>query len=239
MAPRTPLFRPDRFFAEREFHAGRILAVFGLVLASGLVTVYGVGYLMVTHIDGTVLVDNPDRPPEVVCDTGMNSSLYNESNCAAPEEIEQNVDPIIWDAIERLAGVMLGGLLLLIAGLSVILHVGSWLAGGTNGGAESFAVTVWGLAPTLFVAPIGVLALSVLIEPVTLSAAQDPASAFSGVERRIRANQWIGSTLTAASSVWSGVIWRFGLEHKRGLDGAEATALAGAVALLFLLVGAL
>lgn len=239
MAPRTPLLHPDRFFAERPRHLGRIALVLGLVVFTGLGTVYGIGYLLVTHVDGTVMVDNPERPPEVFCDSDMESVPFDESDCDAPQQVERDVDSIIWDAIGELSGPMLGGILILLVGLTIVVHAGSWLAGGTNGVAESFAVTVWGLAPMVVVIPVSMVVVSVVLEPVTLSAAQDPSSAFAGLERQLRAHQWIGTVSTVVSSLWSAAIWRYGLEHERGVSGAAATAIAGAVALLVIIGGTL
>jgi hypothetical protein len=101
---------------------------------------------------------------------------------------------------------MLGGMLILVLGLTVVIHARSWLAGGTNGVAASFAVTVWGLAPMLVVIPVSMVVVSVSLNPVTLSAAQDPPSAFAGLERQLRAYQWIGTLSTILSSLWSAAI---------------------------------
>jgi hypothetical protein len=239
MAPRTPLLHPGRFFAERSPHFGRIILVFALVVFAGLATVYGVGYLLVAHVDGTVMVDNPERPPEMFCDSEMDSMPFDESDCDAPQQVERDIDSIIWDAIGEFAGPMLGGMLILILGLTMVIHAGSWLAGGTNGVAASFAVTVWGLAPMLLVVPLSMVAMAVVLDPVTLSSAQDPSSAFAGLERQLRSYQWIGTISTVVSSLWSAAIWRFGLKHERGVSGAAATAIAGAVALLVVIGGML
>jgi hypothetical protein len=239
MAPCTPLLHPNRFFAERQRHVGRIAAVFGLVVLTSLGAVYGVGYLFVTHIDGTVLVDNPERPPEMFCDSDPESMPFDEEDCDAPRQVERDVDTIIWDVIGELAGQMIAGILILVGGLTVVVHAGSWLAGGTNGVAASLAVTVWGLAPIVFVVPLSMVALWVVLDPVTVSAAQDPSSAFAGLERQLRANQWVGTVSTVVSGVWSAAIWRYGLEHEREVSGAAATAIAGTVAMVVVVGGML
>jgi hypothetical protein len=239
MAPRTPLLHPERFFAERSHHVGRIVLVFALVVFAGFATVYGVGSLLVTHVDGTVMVDNPERPPEMFCDSEMDSMSFDESDCDAPQQVERDVDSIIWDAIGELAGPMLAGMLILLGGLTVLIHAGSWLAGGTNGVAASVTVTVWGLAPTLVVIPVSIVVMSVVLDPVTISAAQDPAMAFAGLERQLRAYQWVGTISTIVSSLWSAAIWRHGLEHEREVSSAAAAAIAGTVALLVVIGGML
>jgi len=64
MPPFTPLFRPDQFFAEQDFHAGRITAVGLLLVFSHPIGVWGVSWVLQERIDGTVMVDNPNRPSE-------------------------------------------------------------------------------------------------------------------------------------------------------------------------------
>jgi hypothetical protein len=236
--PRTPLLRPDRYFAERDLHLGRVFLVFGLVLASALGLTYGVGYVLTTHVDGTVLVDNPDRPPEVFCEAEWDSAVFDEEDCDAPRQVERNVDPIVRQAVGELAGLLFVGMLFVVAGLTLVVHVGSWLAGGTDGVTASFAVTVWGMAPIVVTVPLSLAALSVALDPVTVAAAGDPAAAFADLEAQIRAHAWVGTVSSLVNAVWSGAIWKFGLEHERGLDGRAATAVAGAAALLLVLGGA-
>jgi hypothetical protein len=239
MAPRTPLLRPDSYFAERDRSLGRVLAAFGLVVCTGVAAVYGVGYVLVVHVDGTVTVDNPERPPEPFCDDDTSLDVVDRSGCDAPREVERNVDPLVWRAVEELAGQMLVGLLLVAGALTALLHGGSWLAGGTNGVTASVAVAVWGLVPLVVVAPASLLALWVVLDPVTVQAAGDPSPAFTALEEQLRAHQSIGTVSSVVGSVWSAAIWRFGLEHERDVDGAAAVGIAGVTALVLLAGGAL
>lgn len=236
MAPRTPLLRPDRYFAERDLSLGRVLAVFGLVLFAGLAAVYGVGYLLVTHIDGTVMVDNPERPPELFCDGDMEFEIYDDADCDAPREVEQDVDPLLWDAVGELAGPMLVGMLLVVAGVTASLHAGSWLAGGKNGVTASFAVAVWGMTPIVVVAPASIAVLWALLDPVTISAGS-PEPAIDRLLSQLRAHQSVGTVSSVLSGVWSAAIWRFGLEHERGIEGVAATGVAVVTAMLLVLGG--
>ena len=105
MPPRTPLLRPDRYFAEREPNFFRVALVVGLLIAAGPAVVYGVGWVLAGNLDGTVLVDNPEHPPDWVCESdGADSAVFDEEDCDAPERIERNVDAILWDAVEETAG---------------------------------------------------------------------------------------------------------------------------------------
>jgi hypothetical protein len=239
MAPQTPLFRPDRYFTARDLHPGRVLLAVGLVLFGALGLVYGVGHLLTTNVDGTVLVDNPERPPETFCDGGVDPPGFDQDACDAPERVERNVDLIIDRVVGELAGLMLVGTVLVVVGLTLVIHVGSWLAGGANGPGASLSVAVWGLAPIVVTVPVSLVALSVALDPVTIAAADDPATAFAELEAQLRSFGWIGTVSSLVSGLWSAVIWKFGLEHRRDLTGSGATAVAGITALLFVLGGAI
>ena len=237
--PQTPLLRPDRYFAERDLHGGRVLLAVGIVLFSALGLAYGVGHVLTTTVDGTVLVDNPERPPEAFCDGGVDPPGFDEDACEEPQQVERNIDPIIDRAIGEVAGYLFIGMVFVLAGFTLVVHVGSWLAGGSNGLAASFAVTVWGMTPIVVTAPLALVVLSTSLDPVTLDAASDPASAFAGLEAQIQSVEWLGTLSSIVSAVWSGVIWKFGLEHRHDLTAGQATAVAAVTALLLLAGGAL
>lgn len=239
MAPQTPLLRPDRYFAERDLHGGRVLLAVGIVLFSALGLAYGVGHVLTSTVDGTVMVDNPERPPETFCDGNVDPPGYDEDACNEPKQVERNVDPIIDRAIGEVAGFMFLGMALVLAGFTLVVHVGSWLAGGSNGLSASFAVTVWGMTPIAVTTPLALVGLSLTLDPVTLDAATDPASAFADLEAQLQSVGWLGTVSSVVSAVWSGVIWKFGLEHRRDLSGRAATAVAAVTALVLVVGGAL
>jgi hypothetical protein len=237
--PQTPLLRPDRYFAERDLHGGRVLLAVGIVLVSALGLAYGVGHVLTSTVDGTVMVDNPERPPEAFCDGGTDPPGFDEDACEEPRQVERNIDPIIDRAIGEVAGFLVVGMVLVVAGFTLVVHVGSWLAGGSNGLAASVAVTVWGMTPIVVTAPLALVVLSMSLDPVTLDAASDPASAFADLEAQIQSLGWLGTVSSVVSAAWSAVIWRFGLEHRHDLTAGQATAIAVATALLLVAGGAL
>jgi hypothetical protein len=239
MAPQTPLLRPKSYFQSRDLDAGRVLLAVGLVLVTALGLVYGVGYVLTSTVDGTVLVDNPDRPPEAFCDGSVDPPGYDEDACNEPKQVERNIDPIIDRAIGEVAGFMFLGMALVLAGFTLVVHVGSWLAGGSNGLAASFAVTVWGMTPIVVTAPLALVVLSMTLDPVTLDAATDPASAFADLEAQLQSATWLGTLSSLVGAAWSAVIWKFGLEHRRDLTSGAATAVAAVTALVLVVGGTL
>lgn len=217
----------------------RVMAVTVILVFAGPVTVYGVGWLLATHIDGTVMVDNPDRAPEMFCDDGSESALYDDEACNEPAQVEKNVDEPLWSAIEELAGTALLGFPFVLLGVGLLLHAGSWLAGGENGAFPSFAVAAWGLLPSLvgIVIMFGVLAL--WLEPHTVTPDSSPATALDPVMTQLQALRRVTPIVTFLTAAWSAVIWKFGLEEYRGIDGTSAGFVAVTAGLIMALVGVL
>jgi len=237
VSPRTPLLRPDGYFAERDPDFPRIAAVVGLLIAAGPAVVYGVGWVLAANLDGTVTVDNPERPPDWVCEDDTSSEMFDDADCDAPREIERNVDTVLWDAIGELAGPAVVAYPLALAVLTLLLHAGAWLADAERGLASTFVVAAWGTVPTLLLLPVSLVGLHLALDPVTVSPGVDPGTAIEPVLDRIRAFEPYGAVVTLLTAVWGGVVWRFGLVHEQGLPGTEATVIAGIVALLAAAVG--
>lgn len=243
MAPRTPLLRPDRYFRAREPDVARGLAVAVLVTIASVALVGGLGVVFTEKIDGTVMVDNPDRPSEAFCDSDPNSMFTEMSeagfDCDAPAEIERDIDPIIRDALGGFYVSMLVGLPIVVVVVGVILHVGTALCDGRGGVGNTLAVTAWGFAPILVTMPLGLAALWFLMDPVTITPDTDPAVLERTVMGSLRPWLPVATVLNVASTAWGAVIWTFGLERGRDVSRAQAAAVAAVTAALFLLVGLL
>ena len=239
MSPRTPLLRPDRYFTTHEVNFVRVMAIVGLLIVAGPVTVYGVGWILSDRVDGTVMVDNPDRPPDFVCDDGFHSDMYDEGACDRPKEIEQNVDQVLWSAIEKLVGPALLAfpILLLITGL--LLHTGSWLADGDGGVFPAFAVAAWGMLPMLLSIVVMLPLLWLSLDSYTILPTQSLGTAIDPIMNQLEALERVTPVVTILTGVWGGIIWRYGLEHQRHIPAASARLTAGTTALIVVLLGLL
>lgn len=229
MPPSTPLFRPGQFFAERDIAAERILTVVCLLVFSLPLGIWGVGQVLKARIDGTVMVENPNRPSESFCE-GAPASM--DVGCDAPAQIEQNVDAVLSEAINQLIGPALLGIVIVIVVVGGLLHFGSWLLGSENGATASFTVAIWGLVPSLFSLLFGIGLLFVLVDPITVTTETDPAVLTEQIQADLKPLQRLSPLITGITTLWSGIIWRFGLLHKRGLSPGEATGVAGSVAVI-------
>lgn len=234
MPPSTPLVHPGRYFAERDVDARRVLVLVGLLALTGPAAVYGVTWIFTAHVDGTVMVDNPERPPDFVCES--DSEVFDKSGCSQPREVERDPDAVIRSSMAELIWVSLAGgpIVWLLSG--ILLHAGSWLSSPENGAVESFGVAAWGLVPTIF----GLLALLpvlfVLFDPVTMTPGSE-AAVLDAIRADVETFRPVAGVVTLATTAWGATVWRYGLEHERGLDGTRAWVLAGVVGAVVLLVG--
>ena len=223
MAPRTPLARPGRYFAEREVRIDRVAAVAFVLLLAGPLTVYGVGWALTANLSGSVMVDNPARPPDAFCP---------EDGCEEPERIERDVDTVMWDVMDRFVGPSFVVYPLVLLGVTLLLHAGVWLVGGERGWFPTFAVAAWGLLPSVAVVLASVVAMRYALDPVTVAPGDDPSTALEPLLDQLRGFRAYRPVGSAIGGLWGAYIWRGGLIGQQGLRSGEATLIAALVAVL-------
>lgn len=230
MPPLTPLVRADRYFAERDLDGLRVLAVVGVVTVAVVAVFYGMGWIVASHVDGTVVVDNPERPPDPICQD--ETDVYDQSGCDQPRTIERDVDSQIWAAWDGTVGQLLIAVPLTWLSVGILLHAGSWLMGSEDGLVHSFAVAAWGLVPMVVNSIVVLVILYITFDPITVTpATQD--TVLESVQAPFQMLEPIWTIVTIVTVVWSAIIWRYGLEYKRGLSGPSAWLVAGIAAALF------
>lgn len=188
---------------------------------------YAMGWIIAMQVDGTIMVDNPDRPPDSVCQS--DSAVSDTSGCTQPRAIEQDVDTQIWriwhdEATTILVAIPFGWVI-----LGGLLHAGSWLADGEHGIAPSFAIAAWGLVPFLVGGVLIVGLLAVTLEPVRVTPGNQDA-ALEPLIASIRALKPAQGLVSLGVGVWSAVIWRFGLEQWRGVSDLAAWLVSATLA---------
>ncbi len=225
MAPRTPLLRPDSYFAERVPNGVRGLVVAGVATLGGLGLVAALGAVLAAKIDGTVTVDNPNRPPETFCDGGSSFGNTGGFNCSAPPEVERNVDTLLSAAVGELYAPLLVGVPLLMVVVAALLHAGTAAAGGEGGFGGTFSVTAWGFIPPLVTAALAVGAFWFLLDPVTVSGNTAPDTLRRSVLDDVRRVGTVALGLNLVGTAWSVAVCTFGLERARSVSRAAAATL--------------
>lgn len=232
MAPRTPLLHPNRYFSNRHASLARALGVVAVLTALTVVAVFVLGWIFTARVDGTVMVDNPARPSDAFC----SNDFFDGNGCDQPRKVERDIDSIFNSAISKVAGQMVWGIPFAWLLFGLLLHAASWLADGENGASASFTVAAWGLVPSVVSMAIGLGVLYLTFDPITVTPADDPEMLREQVVGELGALRTAGTVLGVATAVWSGIIWRFGLEHARRLSAEAATAVAAVGTLLTMLV---
>jgi len=242
MRPRTPLLRPDSYFARRTPDPVRGLILAVVVTLGSLVAIWLLGAVFMDRIDGTVAVDNPNRPPEGFCDDGTDGAFEEMDasafDCDAPAQVDRDIDTILGDAMGQFYGAMLVGLPIVLLLAGALLHVGTALFDADGGFAETLTVAAWGFTPTLLVMPVSLAVLWVMMDPVTVTAASDPAAFRDPVMESLDRWRPVALALNAVGSLWGAAVWTFGLESARSVSRSEAAAVAGTMTLLFFVFGA-
>jgi hypothetical protein len=236
---RDALARPDRFFRERRVGTSLAAAfVIALVVAVGTTAgVAGVGLLFTESIDATETVDNPNQPPEWVCDQHADDpdSAFANACENEPDEIEIDVGEVVWEEfVGFLPWVFVVGLLVWpIAG--AVLFIAGRLAGGDGGFGDTVAMAAWGLLPELLAVAVALVDVYVALRGTTFTGS--PESIVADLEAATDGATWratLGSLFVAG---WQAYVWTYGLKHVHGLPVGPAAVAAGVVALGWFLLG--
>lgn len=230
---------PRSFFAEHEFAEDGAVTVLTVVLVAGAL-VAGfllLGSIMSSTIDATVLIDNPDRPPEWVCDRhGDDPDSMRYDSCQEPEQVERDMGELLGSLVtDRLHWAPIGVAVVWI-GLSILLHAGARLAGGEGHVGDSVTVVGWSLPVELARLAAGLVALWWAFETHTFSG--DPQRAASEMNAAVGSVEVPLLLVSIGVIAWQWQIWRCGLETRHDLSRPAAAGVAGAVAVVPLLVAA-
>lgn len=143
------LVRPAEVFEEWSPSFGAALAavvVVALVCAGGVVLSAG---FAAEHVGGTIQIDNPNRPPDWVCEQREsfdNDSVHHDESCELPKQISFPLGPFANRVVSGQAWVGFLAVLLSWPVTAGFFHV---FAHGREGAgfSETMAYTAWGFLP--------------------------------------------------------------------------------------------
>jgi hypothetical protein len=216
-----------------------VFTVIGLVTIVTVGAIYGGTLVLTMHVDGTVQVDNPQRPPDWVCDRNVGERTTPHHQCSNPREIERSVDAIIWSVTLEHVWKALLSIPVYWFGTGLLLQAGSWLADGENGSFASFGVAAWGTLPFLVSSSLGLVAFHFALDPVTVTGTPPRAAAMEPVVEQLTALQPYAELAFVGTSLWGTLIARYGLEHQRNVSGTAAWLIVTPVVLVTGLVAVL
>ncbi|WP_222915872.1 YIP1 family protein [Natrinema sp. SYSU A 869] len=214
---------PAAFFEDHDSAATLPIAailVIGLAVALGLSTL-AVGSMLAESMDATVMMDNPNRPPEWVCE--QHSSDMMADNCDEPAKIERDAGTLVSEAVTDYLGHVVIMPFILWALGSVVLFGAARLAGGTPSVGGTIALAGWAALPEFFRLGVGLLALRLALADVTIT---NPERGVAVLESALAPVEPFIAVATVLTVLWQWYLLTGGLEREANLSrGAAATAV--------------
>lgn len=236
---RDLLLRPAAFFDRHPPSAtlpvaSGVVVVLAVALAASVLLV---GSMLAGAVDGTVTVDNPDRPPDRVCERhGDDPDSVFGDGCDEPATLERDAGSLVYEAATDYVGPALAApfLLWLIGG--AVLYVVAWLANGSPSVAGAYALAGWAALPELFRLAVGLLALQHALAGLTIT---DLDGAVAAVEAAIAPVEPVLALATVLAVVWQWYLLSGGLVRDADLSWSAAATAVGVPMLVWLLVALL
>lgn len=229
------LLSPTAFFDDRPpAETLPVASVIVVVLALGLVGgILLLGSMLAGAVDATVTMDNPDRPPDFVCDQHADDpdSVFSEG-CDEPVTIERDAGTLVQEAVRDYLWIgLVVPFVLWFIGAGVLYGVGRF-AGGEPSFAGTLALAGWAALPELFRLAVGLVALAITLSGLTIT---DPERAVAVLQTAMAP---IESVLLIASLVTVGWQWSLltgGLSQEADVPwGSAAVGVAIPLGLFFL-----
>jgi hypothetical protein len=219
------LLEPRAFFEEHGTASTlpiAALAVVGLAiaLAVGVTIVAGI---LAGAVQGTVMVDNPDRPPEPTCEAFGNDTP-GVDGCDEPAEIERDAGSIVREAANEFLGtVILAPFLLWLAG-GVTVYLGGLLVGGGTSLSGSFSVAGWAAVPEFARLVAGLAIVQFALADVTITNLESAPEAVRAAIAPVEPFIALASLLTAA---WQLYVLSAGLSVEAEVSRGAAAVVTG------------
>ncbi len=216
------LLSPASFFDERPPAetlpvAAGIIVLFALCFGGSILLI---GTMLAGSVDGTVTMDNPDRPPEQICNTheGMMNS------CNEPETIERDMGTMAQEAVHDFLWVALIGPFVLWLVGGVVLFGAGRLANGDPSFAGSLALAGWAALPELFRLAVGLGGLWIALESVTIT---DPDRAATVLESSLAPVQPVLVLASLVTLGWQWYLLTGGLTREAEISRVAAGVCVG------------
>ncbi|MFP8954159.1 Yip1 family protein [Natrialbaceae archaeon A-arb3/5] len=224
---RTFILSPTTFFDERPpaetlLIAAGIVVVFAVCLAGAVVLF---GSILAGSVDATVTMDNPDRPPEWVCNQhGDDPDSILAENCDEPETIDRDAGALLQEEIQGYAIVALVSPFVLWLVGGIVLFAAGRLAGGTPTVPGSFALAGWAAVPEFARLAAVLVGFWYVFRNVTIT---DPESEAAVLENAIASLDPILLILSLLTLAWQWYLLAGGLSREANVSWPSAAVAVG------------
>lgn len=230
------VLRPWEFFDARPPSttlpiAAAIVVVLAITLGASILVA---GSMLAGTVDATVTMDNPDRPPDWVCETyGDDPDSVHGAGCDEPETIERDAGSLVQEAATGYVGYAVIGPFVVWAIGGVVLYGGARLANGTPSVSGAFALAGWAALPELFRLAVGLAALWYVLADLTITDVEDAPSA---LEAAMAPVEPVVALATVVTVVWQWYLLTGGLVSDAELSWRSAAFVVGVPLAIWLLV---
>lgn len=199
-----------------------LVGVLSIVTAASVVAI---GVAIAGTIDGPVPVDNPEHPPEWVCD-GDSASTDGVWDCEAPETIDRDPQVIANEAVGGYIPFALAGPPLLWVLGTIVVFAGGRLAGGDPSGGGSAALAGWVSLGEFVRIAVAIGAIWYVLGGVTVSPDQPEAAieTYRAVLEPLRGPLAVVSLVVLA---WQGAVLTRGLARDAAISRLAAATAVG------------
>ncbi|MCU4740124.1 YIP1 family protein [Halobacteria archaeon AArc-m2/3/4] len=221
------VLRPRQFF--RRSSATSAAAGFVVVLALAIAltaSVWYLGVLLAESTDATVTMDNPERPPDWVCEQHADDpdSAFG-SGCDQPETVERDVGSLLREAASEYVGLAFFGTLFIWPIAGGVLFVAARTVGGTGGFLATLGVAGWGALPEFLRLAAGLAGLQYALGRTEFT---EPFESFpTQLEAALASIQLPLLAVSLLVLVWQWSVLTAGLEEVHDLPRGVAAVAAG------------
>lgn len=172
------LVHPTEYFERKEPAATLPVAaaLVGLLALATVIATFVVGSMLAGAVDATVTMDNPERPPDWMCED-PNDADSTPAGCGEPKTVERDAGSLVYDATTEYAMMALFApfLIWLVGGL--VLNAAGRVAAGSPSVAGTFALAGWAALPELFRLAVGLAALRYALWNTTITSVEQAPEA--------------------------------------------------------------
>lgn len=218
---------PAAFFEERPPAetlpiAAGVVVLFAVCLVGGF---FLVGSMLAGAIDGTVTMDNPDRPPDWVCEGNADDpdSVLSEG-CDEPATIERDAGALVQEAVQDYLWIAVVGPFVLWGIAGVVLFGSGRLAGGSPSFSGTLALAGWAALPELFRLAVGLVVLRFVLSNVTITNIEQAEAAFQSAMAPVEPVILVASLVTVG---WQWYLLTGGLTQEADLSWGAAGLAVG------------
>lgn len=225
---------PKAFF-ERRRPAKTLPYAVALVAVLAIATVVGtfvVGSMLAGAIDATVAMDNPERPPDWMCD-GDDPDSTPAAGCDEPETVERDAGSLVYDATTDYAPLLLFAPFAVWVVGALVLNAAGRFAGGSPTWSGSFALSGWAALPELGRLVVGLAAIRYALWNTTITSVERAPAAFEAAMAPVGPILAVATVLTVA---WQWHLLSGGLSVDADLSRRSARFAVGVPLAVWLLL---